>query len=326
MSRIVCLTVFILLALPLGMGGGARALLELPTGSVWTSDYHEVFSGSVLVYGHVFPVGVHLSIDGTQVIECNGLADLVDSGGNPALEYTTTIRGNVSGTASYWSPFGPTIQLGAEGSFRVTEHDYYNLTSGLVMRSVYDQLIDVESISGTDHRSLLYYSEHNDTIYTTQQLSSFGKQIEPGYANLVPGDNWSLLSEGKCNSSGVDQSSMFDVVADVDATLSYTYLGPETIEVPAGNFTCKMIRGIGEGFVMTVWYNADVDSDVKAESTYGNDTATTELRSYTLKKQLVDLEEQPALNLEHLMLGVAAAIASVFVIPLTYNWMKSRNQ
>jgi len=326
MSRIVCLTVFILLALPLGMAGDARAQMELPTGSVWTSDYHEVFSASVLVYGYASPVGVHLSLDGTQVIECNGLADPVDSGGNPALEYTATIKGNVSGTASYWSPFGPTIQFSAEGIFRVIEHDYYNLTSGLAMRSVYDQLIDVESISGTDHRPLLYYSEHNDTIYTTQQLSSFGKQIEPGYANLAPGDSWSLLSEGKCNSSGVDQSSMFSVVADVDATWSYTYVGPETIEVPAGEFTCKMIRGIGEGFVTTVWCNADVDNNVKAESSYGNDTATTELRSYELKQQLVDLEEQPALNLEYLILGVVAAIVSVFVIPLAYNWMKKQGQ
>lgn len=323
MSRIACLAVFSFLALSLGMGGGARAQMQLPTGSVWTSDYHEVLSASVAVYDRIYPVGVHLFIDGTQVQECTGLADPVDAGGDQTLEYTTTINANVSGTATYWFPIGASNQYVADGSFRVTEHDYYNLTSGLVMRSVYDQRLDVASMVGINqYEPVVYYEEHNDTIYTTQQLSSFGKQIEPGYANLVPGDSWSLLFEGKCNSSGVDQSSMFSVVAEVDATWSYTYLGPDTIEVPAGHFMCKMIRGTGEGFVTTEWYNADVDNDVKVVSSFGNDTATIVLRSYTLKQQLVDVGEQPELNLQYLMLGVVVAVASVFVIPLAYNWKK----
>lgn len=324
MLRIAGVLVCVLLTLSLGATVGARAAgtVLLPTGSVWIYDYSEQLIASVTVFANPGPVDVYLAIEGTWIIECVGLADPAEGSNTPTLEFISSISANVSGSAVFWDYMGMGSQrYSVEGSLRVTGHEFYNLTTGMPVRTVYDQRLEVGSFVGNQFKSIVYYTEHNETTFTKIELNSFGKEIDPGYTNLAPGDHWSLVYQERCNSTGVDQMNLFSFKSGVNETWDFTYLGSQSITVPAGVFACKMVNGTSAAYSYTEWYNRDIENDVKVVTSWEGDVSTSSLTSYTIKHELMDLEESPRFNLEFFMIGLVASIMAVVVIPSMYLWI-----
>jgi hypothetical protein len=330
MLRIKAVFACILLALPLLPMISARAAgtVELPIGSLWLYEYSERLDATVSRTGG--PVDAHLTISGTRRVECTGLSDSVVGSSPQTLQFHTSIRANISGQVVVWYRFpgGSSSQSrSAEGTLRITSDDFYNLTTGFLERSVYDQELDVRSAIGIGFptESMIYYSEHNETKYTKLELNSFGKNIDPGYGNLVPGDDWTIVYQGQCNTTGVIQTSPFSFSGGVNETLHYTYIGELSITVPAGVFECKVLQSAGDGYNTTEWYDPAVEDNVKVVSSAENDTVTSSLMSYTLNHKLQSVDESPPFNLTFFIMAAVVAVSATILIPLVYLWATRRS-
>lgn len=330
MLRITAVVACVLLALPLLPSASsvrAAGTVELPTGSVWVYDYSEQVNATIPYYNNLGSASVYLMIGGSWSIECIGLADSVEGSNSPTLEFHSSILANVSGQVviSYWYPWPTSQSFSAEGTLRIASDEFYNLTTGFLVRSEYDQEFKVGCHIGGEYKSIVYYCEHNETTYTAQELNYYGKNIDPGYGNRVSGDNWTMVYQGLCNATGVIQTSPFSFVGGVSEVLHYTYIGEQSVTVPAGDFVCKVVKSSSDDYNTTEWYDPAVENNVKIVTSAEDDTATSSLRSYTLNHELLSVDEGSSFNLAFFVLGAVVAISAVILTPLVYIWATRRS-
>ena len=174
----------------------------------------------------------------------------------------------------------------ANGSAAENTHTY-NWTMIISDDLYYD--LDTSNLIG--YLSYRHYEEHNESgeIILEHSLDELNetKYTPPGGSGTEPsaleaGDNWTKTYTKVSNVSGYEGGKYFEEEFTVSETLEYTFIGFETITVPAGVFSCSKFEiTSSDGTIETSWYASEISGYAKIEDAYQPfDVTTYELTAY----------------------------------------------
>ena len=169
------------------------------------------------------------------------------------VEFRSHTTGNISGDS-----FG----LSLSGNFSIVMSEYYDLDTGAIVAVVFME--DIRIIEEIDyHRNSWNYSEYNRTEY----LPPGGLGFEPMYLDI--GTSWHKNYSQYSYSTGTIQDARFERHSNYTEHVRYTFLGFETIAVPAGSYYSSVLRGdYDDGTMTKVWYSDTVNNFVKIMESY----------------------------------------------------------
>jgi len=160
----------------------------------------------------------------------------------------------------------------------LSEDQYYDIETSELIGSISNEHIEERHGSG-NNISTYSYDERNETVCTPPG----GSGTEP--AAIAPGDTWTKAYTKVSNVSGYEDGVYFAKEFTWTETLEFTYIGSETLSVPAGIFSCNKYEiAFSDGETETAWWAPDISGYAKIEDAYGsNDVLTYELKSYRLE-------------------------------------------
>ncbi|MEM3038311.1 MAG: hypothetical protein QXE45_02835 [Thermoplasmata archaeon] len=169
------------------------------------------------------------------------------------VEFRSRTSGNISGDS---------LGLSFSGNFSINMSEYYEVETGSIVAVVFTQHIRiVEAIDY--HRSFWNYSEYNMTEY----LPPGGLGYEP--VSIDIGTVWHKNYSQYSYSEGTIQGAEFKRHSNYTEHVKYTFLGFETINVPAGSYYSYLLRGdYDDGTMSFVWYSDSVNNFVKIVESY----------------------------------------------------------
>lgn len=169
------------------------------------------------------------------------------------IEFRSWTRGNISGEG-----FGFSLS----GNFSIDSIEYYDINTGSIVAYSYREEMRVIEIVDF-RRSYWNYTEYNITEY----IPPGGLGFEP--VPIVEGIIWHKNYTIRSHSNGTAQEVEFDVYSNYTEHVKYTFLGFETISVPAGSYYSSVLREeYDDGSIGMVWYSDTVSNFVKIIYTY----------------------------------------------------------
>jgi hypothetical protein len=164
------------------------------------------------------------------------------------IEFRSNITGNISG--EYFRP-------SLSGYFSIVMSEYYDIDTGAIVAVVFTE--DIRIIDEIDfHREFWNYSEFNRTEF----LPPGGLGFEPEHPDI--GTSWHKNYSQYSYSSGTIQDTRFERHSNFTEHVKYTFLGFETITVPAGSYYASVLKGVyDDGTITKVWYSDTVNNFVK---------------------------------------------------------------
>lgn len=182
------------------------------------------------------------------------------------IEFRSWTRGNISGEG-----FGFSLS----GNFSIDSIEYYDIdTESIVACSYRKEMRVIETVDF--RRSYWNYTEYNITEY----IPPGGLGFEP--VPIVEGIIWHKNYTIRSHSNGTAQGVEFDVYSNYTEHVKYTFLGFETISVPAGSYYSFVLREeYDDGSIGIVWYSDTVSNFVRIIDTYpGGETLEIALNEY----------------------------------------------
>jgi len=230
---------------------------EDPIGGEWVYSFNDDY------YGMVF--------SGTWTLSCERIVK--SPLGDPQMdvvEYHSLLVATGSDS---------TAMASYEGTMTMSEEMYYDAETSDAVGYISNQHMDMRFVTG-NATSEYRFDERNETVYTPPG----GSGTEPTAMNA--GDSWTETYTKVSNSSGYEDGGYYSEESTWTETLEFTYLGLETVSVPAGVFQCDKIEIVAsDGVVETYWYSVEVSSQVKIEDEYeSGEIMTYELASYSLER------------------------------------------
>lgn len=227
---------------------------EWPIGYEWLYQYRDSY--------------LQENYEGDMRYFCVGKT-LWESGSNSieVIEYRSRTRGNISSD-------GPGFSL--SGNFSIDSTEYYDIDTGAIVAYVFRQ--EMRVIETVDyHRSYWNYTEYNMTEY----LPPGGLGFEP--VQIAEGTVWHKNYSIHSRSNGTAGEVEFDVQSNYTEHVKYTFLGFETISVPAGSYHSSVLKGdYDDGSTSTVWYSDIVSNFVRMVDSYpGGDMLELSLVEYS---------------------------------------------
>lgn len=274
----------------------------IPTGSEWLYSYREdVVEPGVLM----------LSANGTMRQSCLGLGTLNASGEGPELLlYESTTMANLDGTVAVFDPSQGMIWIEVSGELTISELDYYDPYTMEPRYLLLNQEMRVVQWGSTS--PLLYYEEHNFTCYSDVITlpASIGFDVEA--ADLSSPTNWTVVYSGNVSINGYEDYEEFSRSISLLAHVNKTYVGNETVDVPAGRYECMRILSDYLDADVTEWYSSVVGAPVKISTALEGDLTVCSLTEYELKQETLSANGDDFV-MRILFAGVAVAVAALAV-------------
>jgi hypothetical protein len=276
-ALVACLMVVAFVAHPVTVDADD---ISIPTGSVWEYSYNETASD---------PGSHYLSLNGTLTRECLGLTTLNLSGEGPeaVLFYSTTMAYLDGRLAVYNYIFGTYSWQDVSGTLETTELEYFDPYTGMPVRSVVNY--ELEIVQWGTVQPLVYYEEHNDTCYSSVSIQPFDLRLEEGFGNLTPLTNWTVVYSGTASVEGFEDDQDFSRSIDIHAHVNQTYIGNETVAVPAGSLACRKVTSDYADSSVVEWYSPVAKGNAKVTISYKSEVDDTVLSlvDYDLREETI---------------------------------------
>jgi len=291
--------------------------INIPSGSVWKYTYNESARE---------PESYYLSLGGTLTRECLGLTTLNLSGEGPevVLFYSTTVA-DVDGRVALWNFVLDTYYWqDVSGRLEITELEYFDPQSGMPVRSVVNYELDVGG--GTAGQPLLYYEEHNDTYYSSVSIQPSDLRLEEGSGNLTPLTNWTVVYSGTASVEGFEGNQYFSRSVDIHAHVNQTFIGNETVVVPAGSLECRKVVSDYADSSVVEWYSPVAKGNAKVTISYKYevDNIILSLVEYELHEEIISTE-QDGLDMV-ILLAIVVAVSVAVVATLAFYLHRQRGR
>ncbi len=259
-STTIAISVAVLLVLVLPLSINAVAQSNQPVGSEWIYDYADEIVGIIF--------------SGEWTYSCERIAS-TSLGGTEreAVEYSSVL----SATAS----IAPYASGSVAGEISEIGIEYYDLETDDLVGHVYNRALTLNATLAGYGSLNMSSAEMNETYY----MPPGGMGTVP--STIYPGDIWEKNYTKHSKTLGHNESGYFSEESTYNTTISYEFVGYETVSVPAGDFDCVRMRmvtsyGVGED----AWYSYSILNYVKIIDTAGlGETVTYELSSYTLAQE-----------------------------------------
>lgn len=273
----------------------------IPTDSVWIYAYTE-YAGELDVW---------LSFTGTWTYRCLGdLKITVGSDSVTVVEYYSSVVTNITGT---W--YGDNVR----GEWTLFEHEYYELSTGEIIQTVQDTKTDIRQ-DVPYPSSLFYLDEHNVTNYTDIVIDPPGILDSYFMGELDPGTRWTVHEHAASDSSGVNGTWQYSYSYDIHRTTDYTYLGNESVSVPAGIFECMKTTAVSDDVEVVEWYCPEVHGRVMTWSTTSFGNASLHMTSYALDYEVIGEGGGSGRSDLYLISATLVAVGTVAAVTMVYRW------
>jgi hypothetical protein len=252
---LISLAFLLVLVLPLSINSAAQS--DQPIGSEWVYDFTDETVG--------------ITFSGKWTYSCERITS-TSLGGTEreVVEYKSVL----SATAS----ISPYASGSVRGEMSEIGTEYYDLETDDLVGYVYNNALMLNAtVAGIGSLSISS-AERNETYY----LPPGGTGTDP--STIYPGDTWQKSYTKHSKTFGHDGGEFFSEESTFNVTISYEFIGFETVSVPAGDFDCVRIRMMtSDGFEEEAWYSYEISNYVKVRDTAGEaETMTYELDSYVL--------------------------------------------
>jgi len=286
--RIMGSALALLLLLPaLAMDSSAQS--AQPIGSQWVYEFEDEF------YGIVF--------SGTWTYSCERAT-------------TTTLGGTERAVIEYRSVLSATASMVNEGSgmadgeMTAVERQYCDAETNDIVGYMLSESYTLDAVIYGSGSISINSSEQNETAY----LPPGGTGTEP--SGVSPGDTWQKSYTKHSKAIGHDGADYYSRELTLTEIVSFKYIGPETITVPAGTFACsKYDITTSDGVHETAWYSNEASYYAKVTDVYsGGETVDYQLRSY----RLVQASGTPIQMGSNLFLAAFYSMVAITVIAGVY--------
>jgi len=289
-----CLLVLIVVAQPEPVDADD---ITIPSGSVWTYSYNETASD---------PESYYLSLNGTLRRECLGLTTLNLSGEGPevVLFYSTT----VAYLDGRWAVYNSWQEV--SGTLQTTELEYFDPQTGMPVRSVTNYELDIRQWGVA--QPLVYFKEHNETHYSSVSIQPSDLRLDEGFGNLTPFTNWTVVYSGTASVEGYEDNQNFSRSFDIHAHVNQTFIGNETVVVPAGSLACRKVISDYADSSVVEWYSPAAKGNARVTISYRSEVDNTVLSlvEYELHEEGISIG-QNGLDVGILLAIVAAVTVAV---------------
>jgi hypothetical protein len=291
----ISLAVLLVLVLPLSINASAQS--NQPVGSEWIYNYADVTGG--------------ITFSGKWAYSCERITSTSLGG---------TVRDVVEYKSVLWATasVSPTATGIVEGELSEIGIEYYDLQTDHIVGHIYNDAITLNATiqgAGSISRNS---TERNETFYTPPG----GTGAEP--STIYPGDTWQKTYTKHSKSLGHNDDGYFSREFTLNETISYEFVGYETITVPAGTFDCINVRMLAsDGTVEEAWYSNAILNYVKISTVVGQvETADYELDSYTLAKEAA----APAEMASNLFIAMFFSFIAATIVAAVYADMSFRGK
>jgi len=240
--------------------------------------------------------------------------------------YTQTFDGESTQTVAGYTY--STYEIGYHGSLTITGTMLGYTVSGTATVSGVDS-VDQNSLNVVvgDYEISMEYSVVIGSTPVTMEYSehNISKISPPGGVGEEPehpdeGTSWTKTYTVHSETTINDDGDISTESSSFTARETYTYMGVQTITVPAGTFECEVIQTDDGESISTGWYCDDTGTYVKsAYETGSSQTATRLLKSYSYTPPSSG-------GLSSAMMLMIAGIAVVVVVAVVVAWVLLRRK
>jgi hypothetical protein len=251
-SSLLIATFWLLAVAPL-----CSAQTDEPIGSEWVYSIRGEFSDMP-------------ELTGTWTLSCERIVTSpIGDTQEEAVEYHSIMDADQSGYI---------LSNGYSRSIVSSEDIYYDLDTSGIIGYVSNTHVDVRYDYGYSV-STDSYDELDRTVFTPPG----GTGAEP--SEISVGESWTKTYTKVKNLSYYTDGTYNTDEHTFTETSEYTYLGSETVTVPAGVFTCNVFEIVSsDGYTEMSWYAPEISGYAKVEDDYGfSEVYTYELTSYHLE-------------------------------------------
>jgi hypothetical protein len=235
---------------------------------------------------------VTFSIDGIKTETVAGVTyDVYDMGLDGGFSITGDYLGTtIEGTSSYTGSYSVEIQ----------EFDEIRSNTNLSMSI---------TMEGGTLSEPYEYETWTHTVTTYSPPGGVGDEPD----ELTEGVNWVLTYTLHRETTESDDGVVSIESESYTETRTYTYIGRETVTVPAGTFDCEIVQVDDGDSIETSWICEDVGAEVKSVYESTDSDGVYVLKSYSYTPKSVDNEDMTL----YIAIGgvvVVAAVASVLML------------
>lgn len=289
------LAILLVLVLPLSINSAAQS--DQPIGSEWVYNYMDETVG--------------ITFSGKWTYSCERITSTSLGGTDrEVVEYKSVL----SATASI-SPFSSGK---VEGEISEIGIEYYDLDTDDLVGYVYNNALTLDAAVAGVGSLFLSSAERNETYY----MPPGGAGTSP--STIYPGDTWQKIYTKHSMTIGYDNEGYYSEESTFSVTISYEFVGFESVSVPAGDFDCVGIRMVtSDGFEEEAWYSYAILNYVKIMDIAGQaETMTYELDSYVLAHE----SAEPAETASNLFLAMFFIFIAATVMAIIYASMIFRGK
>jgi len=292
----ISLAILLVLVLPFSINSAAQS--DQPIGSEWVYDFTDETVGIIF--------------SGTWTYSCERITS-TSLGGTEreVVEYKSVL----SATAS----ISPYASGNVEGEMSEIGTEYYDLETDRIVGHIYNEALTLNATVADVGSLYMSYAERNETYY----LPPGGTGAEP--SSIYPGDIWQKSYMKHSKTLGHSGDEYFSEESTFNVTISYEFVGFETVSVPAGDFDCVKIRmATSDGAEEEAWYSYAILNYVKIRDTTGQaETVTYELSSYVLAHEPAEPVEMASNLFLAMFFGfIAATVIAVVYASMTFRGKK----
>jgi len=289
------LTILLVLVLPFSINSAAQS--DQPIGSEWIYNYTDETVG--------------ITFSGKWTYSCERITSTSLGGTDrEVVEY----RSVLSATAS----ISPHMSGNVKGEMSEMGIEYYDLETDDLVGYVYNNALTLDAtVAGVGSLSISS-AERNETYY----MPPGGTGTEP--STIYPGDTWQKSYMKHSKTLGHNGDEYFSEESTFNVTISYEFIGFETVSVPAGDFDCVNVRMVtSDGFEEEAWYSYDILNYVRVTDTTGQaEIMTYELDSYVLAHE----SAEPVGTVSNLFLTMFFIFIAATIIAVIYASMIFRGK
>jgi len=291
----ISLAILLVLVSPFSINSAARS--DQPIGSEWVYDYTDETVGIIF--------------SGKWTYSCERITSTSLGGTDrEVVEYKSVL----SATAS----ISPHASGNVEGKISEIGTEYYDLETDDLVGHVYNNALTLDAVVAGVGSLSISSAERNETYY----MPPGGTGTEP--STIYPGDTWQKSYMKHSKTLGHNGDEYFSEESTFNVTISYEFIGFETVSVPAGDFDCVNIRMVtSDGFEEEAWYSYDILNYVRVTDTTGQaEIMTYELDSYVLAHE----SAEPVGTVSNLFLTMFFIFIAATIIAVIYASMIFRGK
>lgn len=245
-------------------------------------DYWPIQSSWTYMCNESYDDGsMRFSADGSLRNTCDRRTEItIDDESHDVVCFRSYLLSNIDGYTKQTTWTGGFIWIYIWGTYKVETVEYYDAESGTILRTATNETLDIKGGEYPNTYSVVYYREQNETNYIKVVSDPAGFDLAEEWPDLAPGTTWNTEYTTHSEVLGVTGTTPFEKTWDLKETITYNYLGSETLTTPAGTHECAEVQHLSNGYNTTRWYCPEIMADTKITTIHSDGEVVWTLQSY----------------------------------------------